>query len=279
MIKSLIAFVRLHLKFIIGIVVVLVLLYTLTFLGKKDKEDLKVPTVEKKQLIQVFSASGTIESTQKVSLHFLTLGKVVWVGVKKGDSVYAGQALALLDITELKASLRQAEQDFIAAKAEVEKVYDETGRKVDESFSEKVKRTAAEAKQNKAFDSMKKIEKQIQDATLVSSINGVVTDISVRRGENVGTAETIEIIDPSSFYFRAEVDETDFAKVFIDQKVRILLDAYKGKIFNGKVIFIGQTIEVTSSGVSFVPVEIDLDSNKKIIAGLSGEAEFMEPHR
>jgi len=200
----------------------------------------------------------------------------VWVGVEKGTDVSKGQALVSLDTTELQASFRQAEQDFIAAKAEVEKVYDETGRKTDESFSEKVKRTAAEAKQNKAYDSMKKIEKQIQDSTLVSPINGVATAISLSLGENVGIESSIEIVDSSSLYFKAEVDETDYSRVFIDQKVRIILDAYKGKIFNGKVIFIGRRVEVTSSGVSFVPVEIDLDSNKKIIDGLTGEAEFIE---
>lgn len=276
MFKSLTTFVRKHPRLIIGIVVVLVLLYTLTPLGRRDKEERQIPTVEKKQLLRSFTASGTIEPKNKAILHFLTLGKVVWAGVKKGDSVYAGQALTSLDIIELQASSRQAEQDFIAAKAEVEKVYDETGRKVDESFSEKVKRTAAEAKQNKAFDAMKKIEKQIQDATLVSPINGVVTNISFNIGENVGITETIEIIDPSSFHFRAEVDETDYAKVFIGQKVKVMLDAYKGEIFNGKVSFVGGKTEITFSGVSFVPVEINLDSDKKIIDGLMGEAEFVE---
>jgi len=232
--------------------------------------------VEKKNLIRSFTASGNIEASQKASLHFLTSGKVVWVGVKKGDQVFKGQALVSLDTTELQASFRQAEQDFISAKAEVEKVYDETGRKTDESFSEKVKRTASEAKQNKAYDSMKKIEKQIQDTTLISPINGVVTAISLSLGENINTSETIEIVDPSTLYFKAEVDETDYSRVFIDQKVRILLDAFRGKIFNGKVIFIGRRTEFTSSGVSFVPVEIEIDLDKKLIDGLTGEAEFVE---
>jgi len=276
MIKSLIVFARKHLRLIIGIVIVFILLYTLTPIGKREKESRQIDRVEKKQFLQVFSASGTIEPKNKVLLHFQTPGKVVWVGVEKGANVSKGQALASLDITELQASLRQAEQDFIAAKAEVEKVYDETGRKVDESFSDKVKRTTSEAKQNKAFDSMKKIGKQIQDSTLVSPINGTVIAISLSLGENINTSETIEIVDPLSLYFKAEVDETDYSRVFIDQKVRIMLDAYKGKIFNGKVSFIGLRTEVTSSGVSFVPVEIDLDSNKKIIDGASGEAEFIE---
>jgi len=268
MIKGLIVFA--------GIVIVFILLYTLTPIGKREKESRQIDRVEKKQFLQVFSASGNIEPSQKVSLHFPSSGKIVWVGVERGGQVFKGQALASLDVTELQASFRQVEQDFIAAKAEVEKVYDETGRKADESLAEKVKRTSSEAKQNKAFDSMKKIEKQIQDSTLVSPVSGVVTAIGLSLGENINTSETIEIVDPSSLYFKAEVDETDYSRVFIDQKVRIMLDAFRGKIFNGKVSFIGGAIEVSSSGFSFVPVEVEIDSDKKLIDGLTGEVEFVE---
>ena len=233
--------------------------------------------VEKKNLIRSFSASGNIEASQKASLHFLTSGKVVWVGVKKGDQVFKGQALVSLDTTELQASFRQAEQDFIAAKAEVEKVYDETGRKTDESFSEKVKRTAAEAKQNKAYDSMKKIEKQMQDATLFSPISGVVTGILIKQGENVGITETIEIVNLLDFSFVARIDETDFAKVSIGQKAKITLDAYPRSSFEGKVSFISSITEETESGGSAIRVEIKFRSDKyNLIDGLVGEAEFVE---
>ena len=75
--------------------------------------------VEKKNLIRSFSASGNIEASQKASLHFLTSGKVVWVGVEKGTDISKGQALVSLDTTELQASWRQAEQDFISDRKSV----------------------------------------------------------------------------------------------------------------------------------------------------------------
>ena len=265
-----------HLRLIIGVVVVFFLLYTLIPLGRERRIE-EIYRVEKKNLVLSFTASGNIEGSQKASLHFLTGGKVAWVGVKKGDSVYMGEALASIDITELQASWRQAEQDFIAAKAEVEKVYDETGRKTDESFSEKVKRTAAEAKQNKAYDSMKKIEKQIQDATLVSPVDGVVTKVSIKKGEFVGITQTIEIVNLLDFSFIASVDETDFAKVSIGQKAEVLLDAYPKKLLEGKVSFIGSATEETESGGSAIRVEIKFRSDQySLIDGLSGEAEFIE---
>jgi len=275
MLKSLSLFLLKHLRLIIGIVIVFILLYTLT-LGRREKEVEQIDKEEKIQLLQMPSASGVIKAENKVLLHFLSSGEVVWIGVEKGENVSKGQALVSLDTTELKASLRQGEQDFIAAKAEVEKVYDETGRKVDESFSEKVKRTGSEAKQNKAFDSMKKIEKQIQESTLVSPTDGVVTDMQFSLGENVSPESTIEIVDFSSFIFKAEVDEADYGRVFLGQKVEIMLDAYKDEVLNGKVSFIGQKTEVSSSGFSFVPVEIEINLKVNLIEGLSGEAEFVE---
>lgn len=277
MLKNLIVFVQKHLRLIIGIAVVFVLLYTLTPLGRRERKIEEIYRVEKKQLLQSFTASGSIEADKKASLHFLTSGKVVWVGVKKGDTVYAGEALTSLDITELQASWRQGEQDFISAKAEVEKVYDETGRKTDESFSEKVKRTAAEAKQNKAYDSMKKIEKQMQDAALFSPLDGIVTKVSIKQGEFVSITQTIEIVNLLDFSFISSVDETDFAKVSIGQKAMVALDAYPGKKFEGKVSFIGSATEETESGGSAIRVEIKFRSDKySLIDGLSGEAEFVE---
>lgn len=277
MLKSLNLFARKHRRLIIGIVVVFILLYTLTPLGRREKKIEEIYRVEKKQLLQSFTVSGNIEASQKASLHFLTSGKVVWVGIKRGDRVYMGEGLSSLDITELQASWRQAEQDFISAKAEVEKVYDETGRKTDESFSEKVKRTAAEAKQNKAYDSMKKVEKQMQDARLVSPIDGIVTKVSVKQGEFVDFTQTIEIVNLLDFSFIASVDETDFGKVSIGQKAMVALDAYPERLFEGKVFFIGSTIEETESGGSAIRVEINFRSDKySLIDGLGGEAEFIE---
>lgn len=277
MLKSLNLFARKHLRLIIGIVVVFILLYTLTPLGRRERKIEEIYRVEKKQLLQSFTASGKVEASQKASLHFPIGGKVVWAGVKKGDAVYMGEALASLDIAELQASWRQAEQDFIAAKAEVEKVYDETGRKTDESFSEKVKRTAAEAKQNKAYDSMKKIEKQMQDATLFSPIDGIVTKISIKQGEFVGITEVIEIVNLLDFNFVASVDETDFEKVSIGQKATVTLDAHPKSSFEGKVSFIGSATEETESGGSAIRVEIKFRSDRySLIDGLSGEGEFIE---
>lgn len=261
---------------LIGVFLIIFVLFTQTPFFRQ-REALQTYKVEKKELLQLFTASGTIEPSKKATLHFQTPGKVVWIGVKEGDSVYAWQGLASLDTTELQASFRQAEKDFIAAKAELEKVYDETGRKVDESFSEKIKRTASEAKHDKAYDEMKKIEKRMQDASLVSPINGVVVKIGFNQGENVTVVDTIEIVNPASFRFKADLDETDFANISLDQKVRITLDAYKGKELFGKVVQIGSATEVSQSGASTIPVEIDIEDSKlSLIAGLSGEAEFIQ---
>ncbi|MBI2034791.1 MAG: efflux RND transporter periplasmic adaptor subunit [Candidatus Levybacteria bacterium] len=252
------------------------LLYTNT-LGIKSSENPQTYTVERKSLVQSFSASGNIEAKDSATLHFSMPGKIVWIGVDKGSQVYAGQALAYLDTTELQASMRQAEQDFIAAKAVVEKTYDETGRKTDESFSEKVKRTAAEATQNKAYDNIKKVEKQLADSALVSPINGVVTSVNFSLGENISGADTITIIGPKSFRFVANVDEADFADVSQNQKAHVKLDAFGNKTLDGKVVLISPQVLTSASGASVVPVDIEiLDTHTSLIAGLSGEAEFIQ---
>jgi multidrug efflux pump subunit AcrA (membrane-fusion protein) len=48
-------------------------------------------------------------------------GDVVWVGVKVGDKVYAGQALAQIDNTDAKQAIADAEQSLIQAKLQFQK--------------------------------------------------------------------------------------------------------------------------------------------------------------
>ncbi|MFA5895105.1 MAG: biotin/lipoyl-binding protein [Candidatus Shapirobacteria bacterium] len=54
---------------------------------------------------EAVTLSGSISSSQIANLRFQNSGKLVWVGVKVGDKVRRGQAIASLDKTQLKKNL------------------------------------------------------------------------------------------------------------------------------------------------------------------------------
>ncbi len=91
----------------------------------------------------------------------------------------------------------------------------------------------------------------------VSPLDGVVTNLPVRAGETVvpglqnSTASTImTIADMSIITAEVHVDETDIVSVKMGQPAEVTIDAIPNKTFKGKVIEIGDTALVRSTGVA-----------------------------
>jgi multidrug efflux pump subunit AcrA (membrane-fusion protein) len=78
--------------------------------------------------------------------------------------------------------------------------------------------------------------KQEKDFTIKSEIDGVVYDISKKKGEIVNPQTSIATIgDGSSFILEMQVDEYDIFKIKMGQTVLVTLDSYKGKVFEATV--------------------------------------------
>ena len=73
----------------------------------RGKEGLKTAKVERKTLKETVSASGKIEAENSATLRFPTPARVVWVGVKKGDTVRKWQSLASLDQRQVEKNLKK----------------------------------------------------------------------------------------------------------------------------------------------------------------------------
>jgi len=75
------------------------------------------------------------------------------------------------------------------------------------------------------------------DYTITSAVNGKVYDIVPKEGELVNTqAILMEIGDGGRFEVELSIDETDISLIKENQKIVYIIDAYKDKIFNGKVM-------------------------------------------
>lgn len=91
----------------------------------------------------------------------------------------------------------------------------------------------------------------------VAPLDGVVTNLPVRVGETVvpgiqnSAASTImTIADMSIITAEVNVDETDIVSVKMDQPAEVTIDAIPNQTFKGRVIEIGDTAIVRSSGVA-----------------------------
>jgi RND family efflux transporter MFP subunit len=236
-------------------------------------QQIKTAKVVQKTFTKSVQSSGKTKAAIFANLRFQTSGTLAYVPFKEGDTVLKGQIVAKLDTANLEANLRQEEQDFIAAKAASEKLYNDQGASTVESFDEKVKRTAVDATQNKAYDGLVKARKDLADATLMSPIDGIVTHIdSPTVGVNITPAtSTIEIVDPASLVFEANIDEVDVGELSLGQTANIALDAFPDATFSGKISYISYASELSGGGATVFPIHIAFDEPQKLRIGLNGD--------
>lgn len=91
----------------------------------------------------------------------------------------------------------------------------------------------------------------------IAPLDGVVTNLPVRVGETVvpgiqnsASSTIMTIADMSIITAEVNVDETDIVSVKMDQLAEVTIDAIPNRTFKGKVIEIGDTAIVRSTGVA-----------------------------
>lgn len=262
-----------HKKIILPITIaILVIIY---FLFPKQTSKVLTEEVTRKDVVKIVSVTGDVAADNSVNLSFQSGEALGWVGVKEGDVVTKWQAIASLDQNKLQASFRQAQQDFVAAKAASDQYYD--GHKnATESYDEKVKRTALDATQNKAYDQMVKTQYDISHSTLYSPIDGIITRADAQiAGVNVTSATIFTITDPSSLNFKMEIDEADIGQVREGQQVNVSYDSFLNKTVTLTIDSVDFVSHKTSSGGNAFYAKAHLPNAEGYRVGMSGNADII----
>lgn len=130
-------------------------------------------------------------------------------------------------------------------------------------------------------------EENLKYASIRSPINGVVLSREVEVGDAVssilqlGSNATLIMTlgDVRELYIKGKVDETDIGLVKMDQPVRITVDAYKNRSFQGKVIRIAP-MGVEKDNVTRFEVRVSILNDLDLLkANMSANAEIiLEEH-
>ena len=91
----------------------------------------------------VLSASGYVVAHHKIAVGAKVMGRVAWIGVEKGDTVREGQVLVRLEESEFRAQVNQAQANYAAAQARLDKL--RTGSRPEEKLKDKAAVLQAEA--------------------------------------------------------------------------------------------------------------------------------------
>ncbi|MGZ9585099.1 efflux RND transporter periplasmic adaptor subunit [Paenibacillus marinisediminis] len=196
------------------------------------------PTISKKPELDVVkdtletavSFGGKLMSEQEEPLYF-TLGnkRIKEVLVSNGDSVKAGQVIAVLDLEDMEKDLRnkrlQLRQDEVQMK--------ETLRQKDEmdpvQFEEA--QIAFEEKRQAITD----LEEDIAKGTLTAPFDGTIMSLSMQKGQMTKEYETVAIVaDTSRLTVAADMSKDDQKKISLGMEAEVRVNnvdtPLKGKV-------------------------------------------------
>jgi HlyD family secretion protein len=234
--------------------------------GKKEKAaadpaatapTVSVTTLQRRVLGGGVSASGALVSREEAAVGSELSGyRVAYVRADEGDWVRAGQALAQLDDTLLRAQIDQQAAQTAQAEAQANRVagLDNEGVLSKEQIeTRRFQALAAKA----ALAEMKTRQSRM---TIVAPVSGRILERTVRPGDVAGGATTwFRIARDGLVELDAQLNETDVAKIRPGQSVQVSLPS--GANVNGQVRLVSPRIDPNTklAGVRVrLPVRDDL---------------------
>jgi HlyD family secretion protein len=279
---------------------------------------IKVSTekVSRKTIIESVNASGKVYPEVEVKISPDISGEIVELNVEEGDSVRRGQVLARIyadiyatqrdqaaaavnqqqaatayseeQLKSLKVTLdqskinydrqRQLLKDKVISQAEFEQAESAylTAKANYDAAQKNILGNMASIQSAQA--SLTRANKDLSRTTLVAPMDGVISSLSVKKGERVaGNAfslgtEMMRVADMSVIEVRVDVGENDVVKVSIGDSADIEVDAYNNRTFKGVVTQIASSVKSSSQQLSTtdvtqyeVRIRLNPDSYKDLI--------------
>jgi HlyD family secretion protein len=295
---------------------VLVVLKGTGVLGKEEGTRVSAEKVVRRNITEVVTASGKVYPEKEVKISPDISGEVVDLGVaQEGDSVHKGQELAKIyadiyttqrdqaaaQMNQQQAMVSNAEAMLPGLKTSMEvakKAMDREKLLLDQkvvslSEYETAEGTLQTAQANymaalqtvkgnsagavSARANLDIAAKNLSRTTVVSPIDGVVSLLSIKKGERVvgnsmmaGT-EMMRVADMSKIETIVDVGENDIPKVQLGDSAFISVDAYNNRKFRGIVTQIASSV-TTAAGTSTTTVSTNDVTNYKVHIRLSPDS-------
>jgi HlyD family secretion protein len=135
---------------------------------------------------------------------------------------------------------------------------------------------AQQAQVEQAQASLQGVQVQINEASLVSPIDGVITVQNAKVGQIAAPGATlVSVISGDNLEVDADVAEVDIGKVSVGDPVAMTFDAFPGQTFTGKVFYIDPA-QTDISGVVDYLVKVSFDAvDAQMKSGLTANLDIM----
>jgi len=224
----------------------------------------RVAAVTGAALDNALHAAGLLTPKDEARLSFKVGGLVESIQVEEGQTVKAGQVLAVLKPAEIMASLEQARQATAKARRDLDR-----GRALladGVATEEQVQDLTTAFKVAGAAQSG--AEFNASHARIVAAVDGVVLRKLAEPNESVQAGQTVVVLGGANrgWIVRVGLADRDVVRVRVGDSARIEFDAWPGRAFNGRV---GNIASAADAGTGTFMVELQLDAGgARFVQGL-----------
>jgi HlyD family secretion protein len=274
-----------------------------------DPVDVQVVAVERGPVEATVtnSRAGTVRARRRAQLSPEIGGRVVEIPFREGQVVEAGAVLLRLESTIQEAQLEVAQRTLATAgaqraearvRAELALRVLERQRRLaaDEVISPDLldqaetsyqsalaREVTAQAQVAQAEAQHQAVQAALDQTVLRAPFGGILAEVNVELGEWITPSPpllsvpgVIDLIDPSSIYVSAPMDEVDSSVVQPGQAARVTIDPFPDREFMGRVARVAAYVLDVEEQNRTVEIEVELDDREAAAALLPGTSADVE---
>lgn len=242
--------------------------------GGGDAAQVRIETVQQRDLTATVTASGWIRPHRKVDVQSDIMGRITQLLVKEGHVVRRGQILLRIDPTQYEAAANRAQasvSESLAREAQAranvlqaERAHERlrnmatananlvSRQQLEEAETQVLVQTemlrAARYGVEQSRAALAEARNQLEKTVIRAPMDGVITRLNVEEGETaiVGTMNNagsllLTVADLGTMEAVVRVDETDIPDLKLGDSATIEIDAFPRRKFRGTVTEIGHS--------------------------------------
>ena len=250
--------------------------------GHVAKNEIIALLEQKEAMAQVRLAEANLAATksqyEKTLADYEMVKALVQIDINEAKANFENAESELQRYTDLKGIIPQENIDEAGRNYEVTKARYEASLANRTRIKAKEQEIAsARAAINQMEASLSVVKINYDYTKILAPFSGVISEILQEEGEFVSIGTPIaRLIDTLNLYIEATIDEFDIGKVKLGQKVKVLIDAFPDKAFQGILTKILPVVSTAKRESRTSRVEIELNHGPEtLMPGLSADVEII----
>lgn len=253
--------------------------------------------------------AGTVRARRRAGLSAETGGRIVEIAHREGDQVESGAVLIRLNDATHRAQIRLAQETLRATQASRRQACvgrDRARRELErnrgladkaiisadvldrlESAYETASAScsAVRAEVDRAQAQIAAAQVELEKMAIRAPFKGVIAEVTVEVGEWVtpsppllSAPAVVDVIDPTSTYISAPMDEIDSASIHAGQNAKVTVDSQPGVEFAGRVVRVAPYVLDQEAQNRTVEIEVEIENRElaaTLLPGTSADVEVV----